>query len=119
MKYYGNEQYYVDYISSIWGSLPASLKLLCDRRTPFSPEKVYLNDSNIQSINAEFDRKTIEIVLLGEALDWNVNQIGERWFTLSYSKVQKLTSEGKYRTDIPFMNLPQDHVWDEVEVLEN
>src|SRR5258708_24447360 len=86
------EKRYVEYIASVWNSLPADLRLLCDRRSPFSPKKVYLNDSNVQSIHADFDRKSVDIVMLGEALNQQAHQIGQRQFTLSYTQLQHLTS---------------------------
>lgn len=118
-EFVASKQRYVDYIQSVWPRLPPDLRLLCDRSSEFSPDKIYLNDSNVQSIKADFDRKTVEIVLLGEALDWNVNQIGQRWFTLSYAQVQRLSTIGEYRLDLPYHPTDGDHVWDEVEVLDN
>ena len=112
-----SEQRYVDYIRSVWEMLPPELRRLCDRRAPFLPQNIYLNDSNIQRVHADFGSRTVQIVLLGESLAEDHTQIGTRLFTLSYGQVQNLVCDGKYDTDFPFGALHSDHVWDEIEIL--
>jgi hypothetical protein len=129
MKYYiaddedpefaASEQRYVEYIRSVWDMLPPDLRLLCDRRASLSPERIYLNDSNVQSVHADFGSKAVNIVLLGESLTEDHTQIGTRLFTLSYGLVQDLACDGAYDYDFPFGALRSDHIWDEIEVLES
>lgn len=128
MKYYiaddedpefaASEQRYVDYIRSVWDRLPPDLRLLCDRRAPFSPQNIYLNDSNVQRVHADFGSRSVTIALLGESLAEDYTQTGTRLFTLNYGQVQALTCDGEYDTDFPFGTLQSDHVWDEIEVLK-
>ena len=113
-----SEQRYVDYIRSVWDRLPPDLRLLRDRRAPFSPQNIYLNDSNVQRVHADFGSKSVKIVLLGESLAEDYSHIGTRLFTLSYGMVQDLTCNGKYDNDFPFGALQSDHIWDEIEVLK-
>ena len=113
-----SEQRYVDYISTIWDSLPLGLRLLCDRRAPFSPEHIYLNDSNIQRIHTNFTKGSVELILLGECLAQDGTQIGSRLLTLKYGAVETLSCNGSYNYVFPFEELYSDHVWDEVEIIE-
>ena len=112
------EQRYVDYIASVWDLLPPNVQLLCNRRAPFSPRCIYLNDSNVQSVHTDFRDRTVQIALLGESLAEDGTQIGTRLFTLNYGFVQSLTCDGRYDYEFAFGALHSDHVWDEVEVLE-
>ncbi len=112
------EQRYVDYIRSVWDALPPSVQLLCHRHAPFSPGRIYLNDSNVQSIHADFGGNTVELVLVGECLAEDCSQTGTRLFTLSYGEVQSLVCDGKYDYEFPFSALFTDHIWDEIEVLQ-
>lgn len=112
------EQEYIGYILTVEDALPSDLRRLCDRTSGWSPGRIYLNDSNVKKISADFENKTVEIVLSGETLDQDLHQIGERLFTLHYGEVQRLTCAGEHSSDPPFALLYGDHICDEVELLE-
>jgi len=118
-EFAASEQKYVDYIRSVWDTLPPDVRLLCDRRAPFSPERIYLNDTNVQGVHADFGNRLVDLILLGESLAQDGTQIGTRLFTLSYGDVQSLACNGKYDHEFPFGALFTDHVWDEIEVLQS
>jgi len=111
------EQEYVAYIQTVKDVLAPDLRLLCDRTSGWSPGRIYLNDSSVKRVDADFGGRTVEIVLSGETLDQDLHQIGERLFTLHYGEVQRLTCVGEYG-DLPLAMLYRDHLWDEVELLE-
>ena len=111
------EQDYIAYIQAIQDDLPPDLRLLCDRTSGWSSGRIYLNDSSIKRVDADFGEGTLEIVLSGEVLDENLRQTGERLFTLHYGGVQRFTCAGEYGGDPPLAMLHADHIWDEVELL--
>jgi hypothetical protein len=112
-----DEQGYIRYIQTVHDALLPDLRLLCDRISGWSPGRIYLNDSNIKKVAADFGNQTVEIVLSGETLNQDLHQIGERLFTLHYGEVQRLSCVGEYGNDPPFAALHGDHIWDEVEMI--
>lgn len=113
-----DEQDYIRYILTVQDALPPDLRLLCDRISDWYPGRIYLNDSNIKKVDADFGTKVVKIVLSGETLNQDLHQIGERLFTLHYGEVQRLTCTGEYGSNLPFALLHADHIWDEVELLD-
>ncbi len=113
------KQDYLAYIQTIKDVLPPDLLLLCDRASGWSPDRIYLNDSNVKGVEADFENKTVTIALLGETLNQSLHQIGERMFTLHYGEVQRLKCVGEYGSNPPFGALYADHIMDEVELLED
>lgn len=111
------ERDYAISLRAIWDALPPDLRLLCDRTPGWSPGRIFLNDSSVKKVEANFGGKTVEIVLAGEALDEDGRQTGERLFTLCYGEVQRFACAGEYGGDPPLALLHADHLWDEVELL--
>lgn len=108
---------YAAYLQAIWDALPPDLRRLCDQTSDWSPGRIYLNDSSITKVEADFEARTVEIVLTGEVLDQDLRQIGERLFTLHYGDVRRLKGAGEYGGGPPLALLHADHIWDEVELL--